>query len=122
MSKKTVIFGASANPARYSFLAAEMLREHGHEIVPLGIRKGEVSGQEILDIRTFPPIQDVDTVTLYIGASQQSGLYDYVLTLKPRRVIFNPGAENPEFMRALEDAGIQTEEACTLVLLRTGQY
>lgn len=122
MSKKTVIVGASPNPARYSYLAAGMLSEHGHEIVPVGIRRGEVAGKQILNIREKPAIADVDTVTLYIGPQRQPEWYDYILSLKPKRVIFNPGTENDEFINMVNDHGIEALEACTLVMLRSRQY
>ena len=122
MSKKTVIIGASTNPARYSYLAAEMLSDQGHEIVPVGIRKGAVFGVNILDIRQRPEIRDVDTVTLYIGPRHQPEWYDYILSLKPRRVIFNPGTENDAFINLVKDKGYEAIEACSLVMLRTGQY
>ena len=122
MSKKTVIIGASPNPSRYAFAAAELLTEHGHEIVPVGIKKGTVEGIEILDIRKRPVIQDVDTVTLYVGTNNQSSLLEYIPMLKPKRVIFNPGTENSELAKGLEKVGISSIEACTLVMLRTGQY
>ncbi len=122
MPKKTVILGASPNPSRYSYMAAASLTERGHEIVPLGMKKGSVSGKEIIDIRTFPAITDVDTVTLYVGVPNQKDLIAYIPKLKPRRVIFNPGTENAEFEKELMKAGISAIEACTLVMLRTGQY
>ena len=122
MPKKTVIVGASPNPARYAYLAANMLREYDHEIVPLGIRKGSAGGVPILDIRERPAIADVDTVTLYIGIQHQPPLYDYILGLKPKRIIFNPGTENEEFEKMAEEQGIEAEEACTLVLLRSHQF
>ncbi len=122
MSKKTVVVGASPNPSRYAYLAANMLSSYGHEMVPVGIRKGEVSGQPILDLRQKPPVKDVDTVTLYIGPRNQPEWYDYILSLHPKRVIFNPGTENDELIKKLNDAGTETLEACTLVMLRTGQY
>ena len=122
MPKKTVIVGASPNPARYAYLAANMLREYDHEIVPLGIREGSAGGVPILDIRQRPAITDVDTVTLYIGIQHQPQLYDYILGLKPKRIIFNPGTENEEFEKMAEDQGIEAEEACTLVLLRSHQF
>lgn len=122
MSKRTIIVGASPNPSRYSYLASEMLSDHGHEIIPLGIRSGQVSGHEIVDIRGFPHVTAVDTITLYVGAARQPALYDYILSLKPKRVIFNPGTENPTFFKKLDEAGIPRIEACTLVMLRTGQY
>jgi predicted CoA-binding protein len=122
MSKKTVIIGATDNPARYAYLAARMLKEYNHEIVPLSIKKGEVLGTPILDLREKPAVQDVDTVTLYIGPPRQPEWYDYILSLKPRRIIFNPGTENDELEKLATDNGIETLEACTLVMLRSYQY
>jgi uncharacterized protein len=119
---KTVIVGATTNPSRYSFLAAEMLVEYNHEIVPLGIRPGQVVGIPIADIRKKPEISDVHTITLYIGPRHQPEWYEYLLSLKPRRIIFNPGTENYAFEKLAESKGIETLEACTLVMLRTGQY
>jgi len=121
-SKKTVVIGATTNPSRYAFLAAGMLKEYQHEFVPIGIKKGEVMGQPILNVHDRPPIKDVDTVTLYIGPHHQPALYEYILSLSPKRVIFNPGTENPEFEKLVKDSGAEALEACTLVLLRTGQY
>lgn len=120
--KKTVIVGATTNPSRYAFIAARMLTDYHHEIVPLGIDEGEVSGQPILDIRQKPPVENVDTITLYIGPKRQPELYDYLIGLKPKRIIFNPGTENDEFESKAEAAGVEAIEACTLVMLRTGQY
>lgn len=120
--KKTVIIGATTNPARYAYLAANMLTQYGHQIVPVGIKKGELFGEGILNIRERPSIETVDTITLYIGPAHQPEWYDYLIGLKPRRIIFNPGTENPEFEQMLEDQGIEVLEACTLVLLRTNQF
>jgi uncharacterized protein len=120
--KKTVIIGATPNPSRYAYLAAQMLTNYNHEIVPLGIQKGSVSGKEILDIRQKPAIEGVDTVTLYIGPQRQPEWYDYILSLKPKRIIFNPGTENDEFEQMAEDKGVEALEACTLVMLRSLQY
>ncbi|GAA4356874.1 CoA-binding protein [Hymenobacter saemangeumensis] len=118
--KKTLVLGASDNPSRYSFRAVHMLKNHGHEVVPVGIRKGQVAG---LDIHTDrPEASDVDTVTLYVGPQNQPTWYDYILGLKPRRIIFNPGTENPELERRAQAQGIRTEEACTLVMLSVGNY
>jgi uncharacterized protein len=122
MSKKTVIIGATTNPSRYAYLAAEMLSEYAHEFVPVGIKSGIVLGKEILFIQSKPVINDVDTITLYIGPQHQSEHYDYLLSLKPRRVIFNPGTENNEFQKILEASGVEALQACTLVLLRSNQY
>ena len=121
-SKKTVIIGASPNRYRYAFMAAESLTSHGHEIVPVGIKKGELEGRPILNIREHPPISDVDTVTMYIGPKHQSEWYDYILSLKPKRIIFNPGTENYEFEEKAKGEGIEIVEGCTLVMLGTSHY
>jgi|TARA_R100000027_G_scaffold52906_1_gene41696 hypothetical protein len=122
MSKKTVIIGATTNPSRYAYFAAERLTNAGHEIVPIGIKKGEVFGEEILDIRKSPQVEDVDTITLYLGARHQPEYYDYILYLNPKRIIFNPGTENPELVKLANTKGIETENACTLVMLGSGIY
>ncbi|MBL0745474.1 CoA-binding protein [Chryseolinea lacunae] len=122
MSKKTVIVGATPNPGRYAYLAASMLKEYNHEIVPLSIKTGTVFDTEILDLRQKPIIKDVDTITLYIGPQNQPQWYDYLLSLKPKRIIFNPGTENPEFEQRAEAEGVEAMEACTLVLLRSRQF
>jgi predicted CoA-binding protein len=119
-SKKTLVLGASPNPARYSFLAINRLREHNHPVIAIGKKDALVTD---VPIQTeTPPIPDLDTVTLYLNTENQKNYYDYILSQHPRRVIFNPGAENPEFEKILSDKGIETLEACTLVLLGTGQY
>jgi len=120
--KRTVILGATTNRYRYAFIAAQMLTEHGHEIVPVGIKKGKVQDREILNIYQRPVVEDVDTVTLYLNPNNQKPHYDYLLMLNPRRIIFNPGTENEELRRLADSKGIITEYACTLVLLSTGQY
>lgn len=118
--KKTVVIGATENPARYANQAARSLLRHGHDIELIGLRAGTVEGHTI---RTGQPVlNDVDTVTLYVGPQNQNNLYDYVKALKPRRVIFNPGTENPVFERELRQAGIEPIEACTLVMLSIGNY
>lgn len=118
--KKTLVIGASTNPDRYSYLAINSLLRHGHEVVAIGRRKGEVSGVQIQTGQ--PELTDIDTVTLYINLSHQEEYYDYVLAMKPKRLIFNPGAENFDFMLRAKEAGIETLEACTLVMLSTGQF
>jgi hypothetical protein len=118
----TLVVGASPNPARYAFEAANLLVGMGHEMIPIGIKRGKVAGREILDLRSRPLLNDIDTITLYIGARHQPEWYDYLLSLAPIRVIFNPGAENPEFAERCEQEGIEAVEGCTLVMLRTGQY
>lgn len=121
-TKKTVIIGATPDPSRYAYLAAQMLTSYGHEIVPLSIKTGTVSGVEIRDIRQRPPIEGVDTVTLYIGPQRQPEWYDYILGLKPKRIIFNPGTENDVFEKMAEEQSVEALQACTLVLLRSHQY
>lgn len=122
MSKKTVIIGATTNPSRYAYIAADRLTNAGHEIVPIGIKKGEVFGEEILDIKQSPKVEGVDTITLYLGARHQPEYYDYLLNLNPKRIIFNPGTENPELVKLASEKGIETEYACTLVMLGSGVY
>ncbi|MET4083825.1 putative CoA-binding protein [Pedobacter sp. UYP30] len=118
--KKTLIIGSSPNPSRYAYKAAHMLKKFNHEIVNIGIKAGEVAG---VDIEKPGKIyNDIDTITLYIGPDLQAQYHDYVLATKPKRVIFNPGTENYEFEKLLEKHGIEPVEACTLVLLSTGQY
>lgn len=120
--KKTVIIGATPNSSRYAFLAAQNLKSYKHEFVPVGIKKGEVLGEPIQQISDKPAIPDVDTITMYVGAPRQEGWYDYLLSLKPKRIIFNPGSENPEFAKLAEEKGVEVVEGCTLVMLRTNQY
>ena len=117
---KVLVYGASTNPSRYAYIATELLLQYGHEVSLVGIKKGEVLGLTIQQDQ--PILNDIDTVTLYVGPANQEGLFDYLKALAPRRVIFNPGTENLELESALEKVGIQTEEACTLVLLHTGQF
>ncbi len=118
--KKTLIIGASANPERYSYLALNRLRNAGHEVVAIGKRKAEVKDVAI-DVEK-KPYSDVHTVTLYLNPTHQKEYYDYILSLQPARIIFNPGAENEELSRLATQQGIQAQEACSLVLLSTGQY
>jgi predicted CoA-binding protein len=122
MSERVVIVGASPNPARYAFMAAELLNQKGHEFIPLGIKRGEVLGKPILDIRTLPKIANVDTITLYVRPELLAAWEHYLLSLKPKRIIFNPGTENPHFENLARESGIETIEACTLVMLRTKQF
>ena len=120
MNKKTLVIGASDNPERYSFKAANSLHNHGHEVVLFGKRSGTVIGQEIIKDR--PILQNIDTVTLYINPAHQKEWYEYILSIKPKRVVFNPGTENAEFEMLLQQNNIEPMEACTLVLLSIGDY
>lgn len=119
--ERVVIVGASDNPERYSHKALLLLRKHGHEAVPVHPKLAEIEGIKVAaDLSLITGA--VDTVTLYVGAAISAGLTDKLIALKPRRVIFNPGAENAVLAEALEQAGIACAEACTLVLLNTGQF
>jgi predicted CoA-binding protein len=118
--EKTLIIGASNNPERYSYMAAERLLAHGYEIELIG-RKPDVIFDRTIDIEK-KDFEDIDTVTMYISDKFQKEYYEYVVSLNPRRVIFNPGTENPEFEQLLLQNDIHVEEACTLVLLGSGQY
>ncbi len=117
---KTLILGASTKPARYSNIAAHRLLEAGEDIVLVAKREGSVAGYVI---NATPVVsEDIDTVTMYLNPEHQKEYYDYILSLKPRRVIFNPGAENEDFYTVLKKNHIQPIEACTLVMLSIGQY
>lgn len=120
--KKTLIVGATTNPSRYAYYAASMFDERGLDFVPIGIKTGELFGKQILDLSLKPALEDIDTITLYIGPDNQAEWIDYLLSLKPNRIIFNPGTENPEFFKKATSAGIKALLACNLVMLSTGQF
>ena len=120
--KKTLIIGASQNPERYANKAYLMLKSFGHQTLLLGNKVGEIGTDSIVDNWSDLELDGVDAVTLYLGAKHQLEYYDKIVKLKPNRVIFNPGTENEEFYRLLRTNDIAFEEACTLVLLQTGQY
>ena len=118
--KKTVVLGATTNPSRYAYLATKRLQQYGIEVVPVGIREGEIGGIPIL--LGQPAIEEVDTITLYLNPFRQEMYYEYILSLKPKRIIFNPGTENATLVKMAKERGIQAEIACTLVLLSLGTY
>ena len=120
VKKRTVVLGASPNPSRYAYFAVRSLTNFGHEAIPVGVKKGSIEGIEIINGK--PPLEEVDTVTLYLNPERQKEYYDYILSLKPRRIIFNPGTENPELARLAEANGITVEIACTLVMLTVGTF
>lgn len=122
MNKKTAILGSTTNPERYAYLAAQRLVNHEHEIVPIGIKSGQVMGVDILNLNDRPEIEEIDTVTMYIGTKNQAEWEDYILSLNPKRIIFNPGTENPIFAQKASEKGIETINACTLVMLGVGNY
>ena len=118
--KKTVVLGASSNPARYSYLAVQRLRAHDHPVVAIGRRIGQVADVDIAKEKSQE--SEVDTVTLYLNPKNQVEYYDYILNLHPKRIIFNPGTENDELIQKAKENNIKPVIACTLVMLSTGQY
>ena len=120
MNKKTLVLGASLKPNRYSYYAIQRLVANEHEVVALGLKTGEVLGVKIdIELKAF---EGLHTITLYLNPKRQTDYYDYIILLKPERVIFNPGTENPELYNILKENNIPFEAACTLVLLSTNQY
>lgn len=119
-NKKTLVIGASENPRRYSYLAIQKLNAFEHAVAAIGLRKGVV-GNTTIDTEK-KPFEDIDTVTLYLNPTRQKEYYDYILSLKPKRIIFNPGTENEELAALAIKNNIKPMEACTLVMLSTGQY
>ena len=118
--KKTLVLGASDNPARYSYLAIHRLLSHGHPVVAIGKKNTLVSSIPIeTEKKDF---DDIHTVTLYLNPVRQKEYYDYILSLHPKRIIFNPGAENDELAELAKNRGFDVQEACTLVLLSIGKY
>jgi len=115
-----LVLGASPNPVRFSHKAVKSLLRHDQEVVAVGFREGLIVEEKILT--GHPPIEDVHTVSIYIGSSRQTDYYDYIFSLKPERVIFNPGTVNPEFMGRLKQAGIEPVSECMLVMLNDGEY
>ncbi|MFA9189927.1 CoA-binding protein [Flavobacterium sp. FZUC8N2.13] len=119
-NKKTLVLGATTKPDRYAFRAINMLVEKGHSVLAIGQNTGEVSG---IKIRTKAiPLKNIDTITLYLNPKNQRNYYNYIVEVQPKRVVFNPGTENPELYQLLELNNIKVEVACTLVLLATNQY
>jgi predicted CoA-binding protein len=118
--KSTLVIGASENPERYSNQAVRLLLDYEHDVLALGVKEGSIGDVQILN--KLPENLNIDTVTLYVNPSLQELYKSLILNLKPRRVIFNPGTENQEFEEMLSNNGIEPIEACTLVMLRTGQY
>ncbi len=119
-SKKTLVLGASSNPGRYSHVAVMRLVGNGHPVIALGAKEGAIGDRPIVVGR--PNIVALDTVSMYLNPRNQDQYLDYLINLKPKRVIFNPGSENPTFMKKLTEAGIEVLPACTLVMLSVGNY
>ncbi len=120
LTKKTLVLGASDNPTRYSNMAMKQLRGKGHPVVAIG--RKQVKAGDVDIITGMQPYIGIDTVTLYLSAANQKEYYDYIISLHPKRIIFNPGAENPELEQLAFSNGIEPLEACTLVMLSTGRY
>jgi uncharacterized protein len=120
MDKPTVVVGASPDPSRYSYKAVRMLQDHKHTVYGVSIKKGEINGLIIESKQTN--YQNVHTVSLYVGPQNQEYWMDYIIQLKPQRIIFNPGTENPDFYKKAEAAGITCVHGCTLVMLSIGVY
>jgi uncharacterized protein len=118
--KRTLVLGASDNPSRYSFLAVNRLRDHGHPVVAIG-KKLSIVGDVTIE-KEKKEFDNIHTITLYLNPLHQKEYYDYIVSLKPQRIIFNPGAENDELYDLAKQNGIKPVEACTLVLLSTNQY
>jgi predicted CoA-binding protein len=118
--KKTLVIGASENPARYSNLAVKKLIAKGYPVLAIGNKKGRIENIQIETEKI--PFDNIDTITLYLNAGFQKQYYDYILSLHPNRIIFNPGTENDELFSLAQENGIQSIEACTLVMLSTGQF
>ena len=118
--KRTLVFGASLKPNRYSNLAIQRLVNNGIPTEAYGLKSGEISHVEVKT--KLDEFQNIHTITLYINPDRQKQYYSEIIDLKPKRVIFNPGTENPEFYKLLKDNNIEVNVACTLVLLSTGQY
>ncbi len=120
MTKKTLVLGASLKSQRYSNYAIESLIDNKHDVLAIGSKRGNVAG---ITIETeFLPYKNIDTISIYLNTKMQKPFYNYILSLKPKRVIFNPGTENPELYSILKEKNIPYEESCTLVLLATDQY
>lgn len=119
-NKKTLVLGATPRPEKYANLAINRLVDKGHSVIAIGQQQGEVAGVKIQTKQI--PLTNIDTVTLYLNPKNQVDYYNYIIETKPKRVIFNPGTENPQFYQLLQSNGIGVEVACTLVLLATNQY
>lgn len=120
MSKKTLVIGASDKPNRYSNLALKFLKKHDYQAVGIGRKEFKIEEFQVYDKQIL--LENIDTVTVYLNPKNQEEYKDYILELNPKRVIFNPGAENKDFQNLLERNNIKCLNACTLVLLQTGQY
>lgn len=120
MKKKTLVLGASLNPERFSYMAVRKLKYNNIPVVAVGLREGEINGVRVE--KPFPLFEDIHTVTIYIGTKNLVSYYDYIIGLKPRRVIFNPGTESPGFSETLSAGGVEVVTACTLIMISNNLY
>ncbi len=120
MEKTTLVIGASTKPERYSNMAVKLLRLHGHPVIAIGLREGTIGDVKIVTDK--PQIENLHTITLYLNPKRQKEYYEYILSLSPQRIIFNPGTENRELMQMARKKGIETVENCTLVMLNSGLF
>ena len=120
MEKKTLVIGASENPERYSYKAVKMLLKHGHPVLAVGLRSGNIDDVEI--VKGKPHFADVHTVSLYVSALNQEFYLDYILELNPKRIIFNPGTENEKLEQLASQNGIEIVDGCTLVMLSLNNF
>jgi hypothetical protein len=120
MPKKTLVLGASNKPGRFSMLALKSLVKHNFEVVAIGARSAELDGIPIINYPIYP--NDIHTVTLYLNPFRQKQYFDYIIEIKPKRIIFNPGTENPELLKIAKENGIEVVFGCTLVMLNNGEY
>jgi predicted CoA-binding protein len=120
VDKTTLVLGASLNPDRYSFMAVRKLKYNGYRVVAMGLREGEIAGVRVE--KPFTKFENIDTVTLYIGHKAMAQYENYLVELRPNRVIFNPGTENLPLMKKLRENGIEVVEACTLIMISSGEY
>ncbi len=117
---KTLVIGASPNPMRYAYKAVRALREHDIEVVAIG--KRETTIEDVQVVTDKPRIDGLHTVTLYVGPQNQGSYVNYILSLKPKRIIFNPGTYNEDLITKAEQSGIACIKDCTLVMLATDSY
>ncbi len=122
MHKKTLVVGASPNPDRYSHEAVVRMKAQGYDVIPIGIRQGTIAGIEILDLKLRPLLKDIHTISIYLSAQNQTEWQGYLLSLKPQRIIFNPGAENDVFKKEAINHNIEAINACNLVMLSVGNF
>jgi len=118
--KKTLVLGASPNQKRYSYMAIHKLLKHHHPVIPMGIKKAAVAELKIVNDR--PNYTDIHTISMYIGPRHQADYHNYLISLKPNRIIFNPGTENDVFKELCKEHNIQAIEHCTLIMLNEGTY